>query len=1726
MDVLHLRSANCAERLSAFALVPDRTLWYTKKTTARPAAYRRNGFNILERTIPMRQKIAAFLAAAMLAGTVCPARAAAAEQDSAVTFRPSDVVTDVSALLDGAEGKTPVETIVELSGTPALSAPEEERSARRADIAAEQDALLAQIAALTGTDGLTAEHRYSMTVNAVAVTVPYDALDDIRALDGVASVHPAERFAAPDSTGSTQTVTTGKSMTTLDMVGADTAWAAGYDGAGTVVAIIDTGLDTDHPAFETEPDPDTASLDRAAVAEVLDGLNAAGEYTGLTAEDVYLSGKIPFAFNYADKSTDVTHENDRQGDHGTHVAGIIGADGPDSDVVGLAPKAQLLIMKVFGNSDDSASETMLLAALEDAVLLGAEVINMSLGTPAGFSGGTVSYIKALDAAADAGVIVCAAAGNDYSSAYGNASGTNLSTTENIDVGTVNDPASLNSVLAVASVNSAWALSDGVTLASGDFVAVSDQGASFGLRRFASLTEEKGCEDGKYEFAVVPGTGREEDFTDIDVSGKIAVIRRGEIPFTEKYDNACAAGAVAVIICNNEDTTVLMDLSGAGEYDCPCVLAARENGQRLIAAAGEDGTGKLTVAAEPRSVNMENGWRLSDFSSWGALSDLTLKPDLAAVGGNVYSTRDDGTYGELSGTSMASPQLAAMSAVTLQYVREEFGLDAADARDMVQNLLMNTAIPMSQTDGVKYSPRKQGAGLANVGGAVTTPVLLTVKGSVLPKAELGSDQGRSGIYRFTFTARNLTDEPHSYVLSADLLTETAEDGVMLQHARALDASVTYSGADGGSSADGAATVVTVPAGDETEVTVTVRLSEQERRTLLETFTNGVYVEGYISLKSAEEGVPALTVPMLAFFGDWSRAPLFERTYAAEYDALDNTDDDLTGNSAYPFEIVTGDDCYLGMNPVAADQTYIPARSNALNPDGGEGSVIENVILDLYRNARSITVDVLDRYGASLYRSTAEYVRKSVYMESIGGLYPAVWTDYAEDFSFDPLEYGLKNGDAVTIRITGEKDAEGSYRQEVITVPAYIDGAAPSVQAVRVDREPGGSCCLTVTAQDNCYIAGFLVLSADGSTVLGRYAADQRVRGAQVSAELDVTDVIPVSGGKFLLCAMDYARNTALYEVNVLQDGESTILPDGALYAYYSDFDGQGWYKLKSEGGQAESAFLDYLGGITAAETVGNYIFAASGGKIYAVDTAAFQPTEVCGLGLDYSDEIVDLTYRPADGLLYALVRTGERYTLFTVDPATEETEKLAEVDKTILSGFGAAAALACGPDGALYLLAGREAENGKETLAIYRRDDVSGWQLRKELGLTLENAELSAVFDGDTLYFTCYRKSQENPDDVSARLYAWTAENGLSEVGELPALPFDALVLTGGTDAEFPADGAVTEATLNAASRHLERGAGFTLTVEDIRPWFTDGKNYRVSWTSSDETVAAVDAWGNVTARSEGTAEITATLSRQGRADVTARCTVTVEPGAQLHALGADGTWVTLDVKTFREPQAEETQFIADASAAAYAVSAGPDGQDVIFTLDSGKTSDGETCQAYILYTYDAGTRALLDSRELTRTWFVSPEQMPENGFRDLAYDPASGYLVAVAGQCLFAIDVQHGRFYMAADASEQLGDAEFAGLAFDSGGSGWYVDSLGGVGEIRAYLGAADIGKAKTALPAGGEMPELSSMEYDELSGRLWVVWDGRLYGLERGQSGYTITRSIGIVGGASCLFTRHWPEG
>ena len=154
-----------------------------------------------------------------------------------------------------------------------------------------------------------------------------------------------------------------------------------YQGDGVVVAVLDTGLDYTHTAFSV--DNFTTEIEAFTLDSVSEkvGETVASKFSkGLSGEDVYVNKKVPFAYDYADKDPDVLPINS---DHGTHVAGIIA--GKDQEITGVAPNAQLAIMKVFSDAQQGAKDSWILSALEDCVALGVDVINMSLGSAGGFT---------------------------------------------------------------------------------------------------------------------------------------------------------------------------------------------------------------------------------------------------------------------------------------------------------------------------------------------------------------------------------------------------------------------------------------------------------------------------------------------------------------------------------------------------------------------------------------------------------------------------------------------------------------------------------------------------------------------------------------------------------------------------------------------------------------------------------------------------------------------------------------------------------------------------------------------------------------------------------------------------------------------------------------------------------------------------------------------------------------------------------------------------------------------------------------------------------------------------------------------------------------------------------------------------------------------------------------------------------------------------------------------
>lgn len=283
------------------------------------------------------------------------------------------------------------------------------------------------------------DHTYSYTMlfNGFALRTARKNLETIRSTKGVSRAFVAGSYTLP-------------TVEQADTQALQVALATNqFTGKGMTIAVLDTGLDTAHPAFANAPAD--AKFTKDYVSGILQAadLNAEALMPGVTADDVYLSAKIPFAFDYAGKDAQVAPGSKWDAanlEHGTHVAGISAGYAVDGEGAvsfsGVAPDAQVIPMKVFDDSGTGAATTTILAALEDACRLGVDAVNLSLGSYCGFTVDEDALINNVyNKLDDAGIMVITAAGNETSSSYMNSYGTDAPLTGDPD----------NSVVAAPSV---------------------------------------------------------------------------------------------------------------------------------------------------------------------------------------------------------------------------------------------------------------------------------------------------------------------------------------------------------------------------------------------------------------------------------------------------------------------------------------------------------------------------------------------------------------------------------------------------------------------------------------------------------------------------------------------------------------------------------------------------------------------------------------------------------------------------------------------------------------------------------------------------------------------------------------------------------------------------------------------------------------------------------------------------------------------------------------------------------------------------------------------------------------------------------------------------------------------------------------------------------------------------------------------------------------------------
>lgn len=588
--------------------------------------------------------------------------------------------------------------------------------------------------------------RYRAVFNGLAVAAPDSAAPILQRLPRVRRVWSTDRqWFRPSMDAS------------LPLIGAPTFWQQTFGpnnaGRGVKVAVVDTGIDPDNPFFD---DPD--------LSMPMGFPKGAAAYTTpkIIAARAYFRPDDP-----VDTSRDEPNPRDHLG-HGSHVAGTIaGVNGTVFDlggyqatVSGVAPKAQLMVYKVFyraESGEEGAHEPELMAAFEDAVLDGADVISNSWGGPDVFGDADPS-LQAYEGAVEAGVVVVFAAGNEgpgdgsvaepgqyhrFITVANSGVGRNFTRYLEVTAPSPVDPGLERVRMAVGSISASF----------------SDDIGPAPIR--SSHLEAGGANvDGCAPFP--PGT----------FDGAIALVERGTCVFTQKAENAADASALALVVFDNDPTEDPFAMSG-DDAPLPAVMVSWQDGSALQSWIEAHPDAELALRQGYIPYDTSGQDQVVYSSSRGPTAESRLKPDLAAPGSPILSadahrvgSSSTRPWGWKSGTSMATPHVAGAAALLVQH-HPTWGPDEVKAA------LVGTATRLgliSWIDGGDARPWELGGGRLAVDRLLDIRLLATP--AVLDGLELSPGQSRAA----TLHLSRVAPEVSTVTLRWELLG--APDGVQL------------------------------------------------------------------------------------------------------------------------------------------------------------------------------------------------------------------------------------------------------------------------------------------------------------------------------------------------------------------------------------------------------------------------------------------------------------------------------------------------------------------------------------------------------------------------------------------------------------------------------------------------------------------------------------------------------------------------------------------------------------------------------------------------------------------------------------------------------------------------------------------------------------------------------------------------------------------------------------
>lgn len=805
-----------------------------------------------------------------------------------------------------------------------------------------------------------------------------------------------------------------------NLIGIDKSIGDEYDGTGKLVAVIDGNFSPSHHVFKLN-NSNNLKLKKSDIVRFIN--SNSDKFKNTNIDELYINEKVPFGFHYINRNANLNPEKNPVG-HGQHVSGIaVGNEGLVMDKYkfkGVAPNAQLLTLNVFAN--ESTGSSYFLEALNDAVYLRADVVNMSFGATKATEKGYNSADKKVKELVNfiskkTGTTVVIAAGND-GALEGDLS------IDYPDIGNMASPGILEGAITVAAVENEFYIGQAINIA--------------GKNLTYNKASSKGLEKGRYFISDCKKALSIEDCK--SARGRIALIERGENSFSQKIKNAKEAGAVAAIIYNNMPGELLMSIED--EDSIPSYSISMDDGKFLLSNTDR----ALDIEEGEKILKNSNAGKISSYSNWGLTADGELKPDLAAPGSNIYSADNNDGFVTKTGTSMAAPHVSGAVAVMSQAIDKNplyKNINLYEKSDLIKTLLMNSAEPQTDPNtDANVSPRKQGAGLINVKRALDLDFTVldskTNKASVFEK-NVGSELNvKLKVKNFSNRDKYLNA---SYVFSID--DHDGKKNLMRpKELFAEDSEKEYF------------------VGANSEAIIDLNITFKNTETL-ESFSNGAFIEGYISLNDGEKSA---TLPVVTFKGDFDSYPVVEKSiYKMDFDNelpmywslnprvnkwhkfMTHIETDMNGESVIAGmenfkEVDEGKEKGEFVKPVFSKRLYFSPN--------GDGNYDKFNLIAVVTKTANFKVIIKNSDGEAIYeKELPEYSYKNI-------------SNWADNPQLDRRSLGytaideidiknLEDGD-YTLELEGTGVAEGSVKK-VEKFEFTIDKIAPEIVNINKDEK---------------------------------------------------------------------------------------------------------------------------------------------------------------------------------------------------------------------------------------------------------------------------------------------------------------------------------------------------------------------------------------------------------------------------------------------------------------------------------------------------------------------------------------------------------------------------------------------------------------------------------------------------------------------------------------------------